>query len=312
MFKLKNKSINTDFNDLPLKVFKDITNAEENEFLASYNLPKDVFYFDKIKPVAPRYERIINAQLGETIIIVISNVNPAKPPTIVENRLETHVFLISEKESFWFIKDGYSNLYDQLVSTYLDEINTIEDFIMYSILLSYINFTKELEFHKQKINYLNNQANHQTSNQILNEVTQTEQNLVILEHTIQTQEIAINNLLDDDEFTNTLDNDMLVHDVKWYNRQVNRLVHVYRDLFDAVSSLFSDIVSNNLNILMKFLSSISIVLAASSFIAELWGMNTGGLPFEFNDYGFLIMFIVSLISGFSMYLFLKNKHYFDD
>ena len=122
----------------------------------------------------------------------------------------------------------------------------------------------------------------------------------------------LNNLLDDDEFTNTLDNDMLVHDVKWYNRQVNRLVHVYRDLFDAVSSLFSDIVSNNLNILMKFLSSISIVLAASSFIAELWGMNTGGLPFEFNDYGFLIMFIVSLISGFSMYLFLKNKHYFDD
>lgn len=183
---------------------------------------------------------------------------------------------------------------------------------MYAVLLSYVNFTKELELHKQKINYLNNQANHQTSNQMLNEVTQTEQNLVILEHTIETQEIAINNLLRNESFIEALNNDMLVHDVKWYNRQVNRLVHVYRDLFDAVSSLYSDIVNNNLNKLMKFLSSITIILAASSFIAELWGMNTGGLPFESNDHGFLILFIVSLISGFLMYLFLKKRHFFDD
>lgn len=312
MFNLKNKSINHDFNEFSLKIFKDISESDEYNFLASYNLPKDVFYFDDIKPVAPRYERVNNDQLGNTLIVVISNIIPTYPLTPVENRLETHVFIISEKEAFWFIKDPYSKLYDQLVSTYMDKISTIEDFLMYSILLSYVNFTKELQNHKTKINYLNNKANRQTSNQILNEVTQTEQNLVILEHTIETQEIAINNLLDDDAFIEMLNNDMLVHDVKWYNRQVNRLVHVYRDLFDAVSSLYSDIVSNNLNVLMKFLSSISIVLAASSFIAELWGMNTGGLPFELNDYGFLIMFIVSLISGFLMYLFLKKRHYFDD
>lgn len=312
MITLKNKSINTDFSTLRLKIFNGITEAEENEFLASYNLPKDVFYFDHIKPVAPRYEKIINNQLGETLIFVIANIRPNNPPSNVEGRLETHVFIISEKESFWFIKESYSDLYNQLVSTYLEKIDTVEDFIMYTILLSYVNFTRELEFHKQKIDYLNKQANHQTSNQILSEVTHTEQNLVILEHTIETQEIAINHLLDDDQFINMLNNEMLAHDVRWYNRQVNRLVHVYRDLFDAVSSLYSDIVSNNLNMLMKFLSSISIVLAASSFIAELWGMNTGGLPFEFNDYGFLIMFIISLISGVVMYLFLKNKHYFDD
>lgn len=83
MFKLKDKSINTDFDMLQLKVYKDITNAEENEFLASYNLPKDVFYFDNIKPI--------------------------NPPSDVEERLETHVFIIGEKEAFWFIKDSYSN-----------------------------------------------------------------------------------------------------------------------------------------------------------------------------------------------------------
>ena len=159
---------------------------------------------------------------------------------------------------------------------------------------------------------MNKQANHQTNNKILNEVTQTEQNLVILEHTIESQEIAVSNLIDHSSFLELLDNDTLVHDVKWYNQQVNRLIHVYRDLFDAVSSLYSSIVSNNLNVLMKFLSSISIVLAASSFIAELWGMNTGGLPFESNNFGFFIMFTIAIFSGFIMYLFLKSRHFFDD
>ena len=286
MFKLKNKSINSDFSNLSLKVFQNISPANENDFLASYNLPKDLFYFDHIKPVAPRFEIVHNNQLGEVMVLVISNLHPTPPPNDVESRLETHTFIISQTESFWFIKDNYSKLYNQLATTYVNDI--------------------------EKIDYLNKQANHQTNNKILNEVTQTEQNLVILEHTIESQEIAVSNLIDHSSFLELLDNDTLVHDVKWYNQQVNRLIHVYRDLFDAVSSLYSGIVSNNLNVLMKFLSSISIVLAASSFIAELWGMNTGGLPFESNNFGFFIMFTIAIFSGFIMYLFLKSRHFFDD
>lgn len=312
MFKLKNKSINSDFSNLSLKVFQNISPANENDFLASYNLPKDLFYFDHIKPVAPRFEIVHNNQLGEVMVLVISNLHPTPPPNDVESRLETHTFIISQTESFWFIKDNYSKLYDQLATTYVNDIEKIEDLIFYAIRLSYINFIKELKYQKRKIDYLNKQANHQTNNKILNEVTQTEQNLVILEHTIESQEVAVSNLIDHSSFLELLDNDTLVHDVEWYNQQVNRLIHVYRDLFDAVSSLYSGIVSNNLNVLMKFLSSISIVLAASSFIAELWGMNTGGLPFESNNFGFFIMFTIAIFSGFIMYLFLKSRHFFDD
>lgn len=236
MFRFKNKSINSDFSNLSLKVFQDISPANENDFLASYNLPKDLFYFDHIKPVAPRFEKIHNNHLGEVMVIVISNIHPTPPPNDVESRLETHAFIIS----------------------------------------------------------------------------QTEQKLVILEHTIESQEIAFSNLLDCSSFVELPDNNLLIHDVKWYSQQVNRLIHVYRDLFDAVNSLYSGIVSNNLNVLMKFLSSISIVLAASSFIAELRGINTGGLPFESNNFGFFIMFTIAIFSGFIMYLFLKSRHFFDD
>jgi magnesium transporter len=69
-------------------------------------------------------------------------------------------------------------------------------------------------------------------------------------------------------------------------------------------------MSNTLNMLMKFLSSISLILASSGLIAELWGMNTGGLPFESNDYGTLIMIFIAFIAGLSMYIYLRRKNFF--
>lgn len=308
MFKLKNKNINIQFSALNLSIYKDLSQKEENDFFASYNLPNDLFSFDKIKSVAPRHEKITNNQLGPINILVFSNIQSTTPLTDVESRLETHVFILSENESFWFIKDSYSNLYDELVSSHLEDIHTIKDLILCATLLTYRNFIQELDNHKQRINYLSKQANRQTNNQILKEVTETEKNLVILEHIIETQEIAIDSLKKFEQF----DDNELLQKVNRYQNQVNRLVHVYRDLFDAVSSLYSDIVSNNLNMLMKFLSSLSIVLAASSFIAELWGMNTGGLPFEHHPLGTFIMITIAIIAGLLMYIFLKRKHFFDD
>jgi len=193
-----------------------------------------------------------------------------------------------------------------------NEIDSVQSILLNAVLLSYTRFTEELEKQKEVIDKLNKQAISSTSRQTLIEVSNMERNLVMLQHTIETQEEAVTKLLDNEEFITKLNNPHLVHDVKWYNRQVKKLINVYRDLLDSISSLFSDIMSNNLNKLMKFLSSLSLVLASSSLIGDLWGMNTGGLPFEQSEYGTLIMIGVTLLAGIVMYLFLKNKEFFDD
>ena len=189
-------------------------------------------------------------------------------------------------------------------------INSLEAFIINMGLLTYKNFTYELDQQKKKIDDLHKLAIHSTSNEVLINVANTERDMVMLQHTIETQEIAFKKLLEDKIFISNLDNESLVYDIKWYNRQVNQLVKVYRDLLDATSSLFTDIMSNNLNQLMKFLSSLSLILASSTFIAGLWGMNTGGLPFEEHPYGTIFMLIISILAGFLMYLYLKRKDRF--
>jgi magnesium transporter len=295
-----------------LIIYKNVPTKDEQSFLKHYQLPKDVFYFDELSPIAPRYEKIQNELLGETIIFVLANVVHIGEKSVIEHRLESHVFILGEEKLFWFIKGTESNLNQTVLEKHQEDIHSLQSVLVYAGLQAYTNFTKELNQQKDRIDQLNEQANQTTSNRILLAVTETERNLIMLEHTIYSQEDAFERLLKDEKFLEKLNNNLLVHDIKWYNRQVKKLVHVYRDLFDAVSSLFSAIVSNNLNKLMKFLSSLSLILAASGFIAELWGMNTGGLFFENHAYGTHIMIFIAFVAGLSMYLFLKNKKFFDD
>ena len=57
------------------------------------------------------------------------------------------------------------------------------------------------------------------------------------------------------------------------------------ELLKQLNQLYSSIVSNNLNLIMKVLTSITIVLTIPTIIGGIWGMNLA-LPFEGSPYGF--------------------------
>lgn len=281
-------------------------------FIKQYNLPYDLFYFDDIKPIAPRYEHFKNNLLGDALILVLSNIKPHADFSNVEERLETHVFILTKNKLFWFIKQSHSTLDAEVIHKRGSHYISLEAIILHTTLQLYMNFTEELSFQKMQIEYLNDQSDRATSNSLISQVADTEQNLVILEHTLKMVDYAVHQLLADDRFKNKFENERLYHDIQWYNFQINKLVHIYRDLFDAVSSLYSDLINNNLNQLMRYLSSLSLVITTSALIASLWGMNTGGLPFHKHPLGTLIMIGFSIFAGFIMYQFLKRKKFFDD
>lgn len=293
-----------------LEIYRTPSPSDKEDFINHYQLPQDIFHFDDMPEIAPRIERIEHPTLGELYIFVIANIKEYLNDISVEDRLESHTFLLTENKLFWFMhNDGFEN-YRYLFDSEFKKIQTLEAFIVNIGLLTYKNFTVELEKQKERINDLFNLALDSTSNEILISVANTEVDMVMLQHTIATQEIAFEKLLSDESFVENLDSSSLIYDIKWYNRQVNQLVVVYRDLLDATSSLFTDIMSNNLNQLMKLLSGLSVVLAAATFVAGAWGMNTGGLPFKDHPYGTFVMLFVSLLAGFLMYLYLKSKDHF--
>lgn len=85
----------------------------------------------------------------------------------------------------------------------------------------------------------------------------------------------------------------LLDDVIIEYKQALEMVEMYSHILNSMMEVFASIISNNLNLVMKFLASITIILAIPTLISGLWGMNVD-VPFSENPYGFYIVVCFSL------------------
>ena len=99
----------------------------------------------------------------------------------------------------------------------------------------------------------------------------------------------------------------LLEDVIIENKQAREMVEMYSQILSQMADIFSSIISNNQNMVMKFLAAITIIIAVPTVIASFFGMNVP-VPMEGNSYGFLIVMIIALIASMvAAYIFYKNR-----
>lgn len=102
------------------------------------------------------------------------------------------------------------------------------------------------------------------------------------------------------------DDEEILEDAITENRQAIEMAQIYRDILNGTMDAYASIISNNLNGVMKFLTSITIVLAVPTMISSFWGMNVG-LPFQDSPLGFIIMILISVILTLIVTYWLKRK-----
>ena len=90
------------------------------------------------------------------------------------------------------------------------------------------------------------------------------------------------------------------------NRQAIEMAQIYRDILNGTMDAYASIISNNLNGVMKFLTSITIILAVPTMISSFWGMNVE-LPFQHNSMGFVIMVFIAVITTMLVTWWLNKK-----
>ena len=81
---------------------------------------------------------------------------------------------------------------------------------------------------------------------------------------------------------------------------------IYSDILNGTMDAYASIISNNLNSVMKFLTSVTIVLSLPTMIASFWGMNVN-LPFSNSPYGFVIVILFSIIIAIITSRWLKKR-----
>lgn len=89
----------------------------------------------------------------------------------------------------------------------------------------------------------------------------------------------------------------LVEDVEIELRQAQDTARIYSDILSGTMDAFASVISNNLNIVMKFLATITIVMSIPTMVSSFYGMNvlSSSMPFATNPYGFAIVIVLSVI-----------------
>lgn len=125
--------------------------------------------------------------------------------------------------------------------------------------------------------------------------TSLKSNELVMEKTMRGKIIK---LYDDDE--DILD-DAIVE-----NRQAIEMAQIYTGILNGTMDAYASIISNNLNGVMKLLTSITIVLTIPTIISSFWGMNVP-VPFQESPFGFLSITILTVLVTLIVVYILKKK-----
>ena len=167
--------------------------------------------------------------------------------------------------------------------------------------LDHIN--QKLNAVKRKIDYLDSVARETTKTKELKKVTDLTRELVYLKHTLDDQTESLRSFgeyLKKNQLASSAD----IASLMTKQAQLTKMIHVYTDLLNSISGLFTAMMDSHLNHLMKYLNSVAL-------ISGIWGMNIGGLPGRTNKNGFWIIITIAAILTIIWAIILKKKKYND-
>ncbi len=182
------------------------------------------------------------------------------------------------------------------------------DFVLKMLLSSSVWFQKYLKQINQRIKVAEDNLEKSIRNEDLQALLQIEKCMVFFITSLKGNDMLFHRLKNLKNHRDSFDADLL-EDVEIELRQAEETTNVYSNILTGMMDAYASVISNNLNIIMKRLTSVSIILMIPTLVASLYGMNVGN-NLENNPYGFsIILFGSILVSVFGVILF-KRKNLF--
>lgn len=169
----------------------------------------------------------------------------------------------------------------------------------------YLNYLKIID---KKSDEVEKKLHIAQRNEELLEMQGLEKSLVYFSTSLRGNEVVLEKMMRSSAIPKNEEDDELIEDVIIENKQAIEMAKIYSDILAGTMEIFASVISNNLNIVMKFLSIITIVLTVPTIITSALGMNVGGIPFRTHPHGFLIMCLITLAATLVVGFFIgKSK-----
>ncbi len=101
----------------------------------------------------------------------------------------------------------------------------------------------------------------------------------------------------------------LLEDAIIDNSQALEMSNVYTNILNGTMDAFASLISNNLNMVMRRLTSVTIVLMVPTLVASFYGMNVD-LPMQDKPLAFMFTLMLSASLSFLLIWIFMRKHWF--
>ena len=184
-----------------------------------------------------------------------------------------------------------------------------------------LNFILKLFLHAANVfSYYLKQINLQTSsieqdleksirNKELNKLLKMEKCLVYFITSLKANELVLAKLRNSKRNSISELNEDLLEDAVIESKQALEMAQIYSDIQAGMMDAFASVISNNLNVVMKQLTSISIILMIPTLIASIYGMNVPNYM-EKARWAFPGIILFSLLMSLFGVLAFRKKEWF--
>lgn len=171
----------------------------------------------------------------------------------------------------------------------------------------YLHYLKQINKETEIAEYI---LKNSMKNKELLKLLSLEKGLVYFTTSLKSNEIVMEKTMRGKIIKLYEDDEDILEDAITENRQAIEMAQIYSNILNGTMDAYASIISNNLNGVMKFLTSITIVLAVPTMISSFWGMNVG-LPFQDSPIGFVVMIFISVVLTLIVTWWLKKKDMLD-
>lgn len=197
-------------------------------------------------------------------------------------------------------------------SLYREHYQQVDDrinFILRLFLHSAAIYQKFLKHLNQQITRIEKDIEKSIRNQELHRLLKMEKCLVYFITSLKANELVLAKFKNSKKIRLNEINEDLMEDAIIENKQAADLAQIYSDVQSGMMDAFASVISNNLNVVMKQLTSITIILMIPTLIASFYGMNVINY-LERSEFAFPLILIGSiLMSGLGILVF-RRKDFF--
>ncbi|MDP2864343.1 MAG: magnesium transporter CorA family protein [bacterium] len=170
--------------------------------------------------------------------------------------------------------------------------------------LLYLKYLREIN---NRTNIVEEELHKAMKNEELIKLLNIEKSLVFFVTSLKANEFMMDRLQKMEVIKLDSEDKNLLEDVIIENKQAIEMADVYSNILSGMMDAFASVISNNLNVVLKFLTSVTIIVMIPTLIASIYGMNVE-LPFQRSLHAFVIVMIISIVLSISgVLIFMKRK-----